>query len=64
MHLKPEKTSFESLSLLLNIKPQELMLPIVKDGTAIIQSTCSLGHEKYMTDCPFVQDEPPANSST
>ena len=28
------------------------------------QSTCFLGHEKYMTGCPSVQDEPPANSST
>ena len=28
------------------------------------QSSCFLGDEKYMTDCHFVQDEPPVNSST
>ncbi len=27
-----------------------------------VQSSCFLWDEKYMTDCHFVQDEPPVNS--
>ncbi len=33
-------------------------------GGEASQSSWFLGDEKYMTDCHFVSDEPPVNSST